>query len=238
MQAKLGTTDRRHTILIIGISRGIGRGLAAEYLRRGWFVIGTVRSSTVAPELEAMAAGMAGRLRVERLDMTRPSEIGTLRERLADDRLDVLIVNAGISDHNVPVAEIDEATFNQVMSTNALAPLKVIESLQDLVVERGTIAVMSSRQGSISLNDRGTYDVYRASKAALNHLVRSYAARHSGGARTLLLIAPGRVQTDLGGSDAPVTVEQVVPRIIDTIDSHQSAGGLHFVNAENEVVPW
>ena len=59
---------------------------------------------------------MAGRLRVERLDMTRPPEIGTLRERLADDRLDVLIVNAGISDHNVPVAEIDEATFNEVMS--------------------------------------------------------------------------------------------------------------------------
>src|SRR5882724_5222389 len=87
MQAKLGTTDRRHTILIIGISRGIGRGLAAEYLRRGWFVIGTVHSSTVAPELEAMAAGMAGRLRVERIG---PSEIGTLRERLADDRLDVL----------------------------------------------------------------------------------------------------------------------------------------------------
>src|SRR5882757_2663057 len=51
MQAKLGTTDRRHMILIIGISRGIGRGLAAEYLRRGWFVIGTVRSSAVAPEL-------------------------------------------------------------------------------------------------------------------------------------------------------------------------------------------
>ena len=45
MQAKLGATGRRHTILIIGISRGVGRGLAAEYLRRGWFVIGTVRSS-------------------------------------------------------------------------------------------------------------------------------------------------------------------------------------------------
>ena len=68
--------------------------------------------------------------------------------------------------------------------------------------------------------------------------MRSYATRHSGEARTLLLIAPGRVRTDLGGSDAPVTVEQVVPRIIDTIDSHRSAGGLHFVNAENEVVPW
>ena len=45
MQAKLGTTDRRLTILIIEISRGIGRGLAAEYLRRGWFVIGTIPST-------------------------------------------------------------------------------------------------------------------------------------------------------------------------------------------------
>jgi hypothetical protein len=68
--------------------------------------------------------------------------------------------------------------------------------------------------------------------------VRSYAARHSGGTRTLLLIAPGRVQMDLRGSDAAVTVEQVVLRISDTIDSHRPAGSLHFINAENEVVPW
>src|SRR5258708_38549268 len=146
MQSKLGTTDRRYTILIIGISRGSGRGLAAAYLRRGWFVIGTVRSSTFAPELEAMAAGMAGGFRVERLDMTRRSEIGTLRERLAYDRLDVLIVNAGISDHNVPVAQIDQATFNEVMSTNALPPLNAIESLQPLTLDPGPIPLLSSTQ--------------------------------------------------------------------------------------------
>src|SRR5258708_14718937 len=67
---------------------------------------------------------------------------------------------------------------------------------------------------------------------------RSYAARHSGGARTLLLIAPGRVQTDLGGSEAPVTVEQVVPRGIDTIDSHRSPRGRPLVNPEKEGAPW
>ncbi len=231
-------TDHHRTVLIIGISRGIGRGLAAEYLRRGWSVIGTVRSATAAPSLEAPSAGTAGRLRVEQLDMTRPLEIGTLRERLAGERLDVLLVNAGISDGNVPIAEIDEATFNKVMSTNALAPLKVVESLQHLVVEQGTIAVMSSRQGSISLNDRGSYDVYRASKSALNQLMRSYAARHSGEARTLLLIAPGWVQTELGGPGAPQTVEQAVPGIIDTIDAHRAAGGLRFLNPQNEVIPW
>jgi NAD(P)-dependent dehydrogenase (short-subunit alcohol dehydrogenase family) len=238
MQSKPMATDHRRSILIIGISRGIGRGLTAEYLRRGWFVIGTVRSPTAAPGLEALAAGTPGRLRVEQLDMTRPLEIGALRERLAGERLDVLLVNAGISDGNIPIAEIDEATFNNVMSTNALAPLKVVESFQDLVIEQGTVAVMSSRQASISLNDRGSYDVYRASKAALNHLMRSYAARHTAEARTLLLIAPGWVQTELGGSGAPVTVEQVAPGLIDTIDAHRAAGGLRFVNLQNEIVPW
>src|SRR5258708_29885562 len=117
MQSKPVTTDHHRTVLIIGISRGIGRGLAAEYLRRGWSVIGTVRSPTAAPGLEEASAGTAGRLRVERLDMTRPLEIGTLRERLAGERLDVLLVNAGISDDNVPIAEIDEATSNKGMST-------------------------------------------------------------------------------------------------------------------------
>ena len=96
----------------------------------------------------------------------------------------------------------------------------------------------ASRQGSISLNDRGSYEVYRASKAALNQLMRSYAARHGGEARTLLLIAPGWVQTELGGPGAPQTVEQAVPGIIDTIDAHRAAGGLRFLNPQNEVIPW
>ena len=114
MQAKLGTTDR-HTILIIGISRGIGRGLAAEYLRRGWFVIGTVRSLTVVPELEAMAAGMAGRLRVERLDMTRPSEIDTLRDRLVAEASEhVLRFDWG------DVAQRTRGVYRQLVGTRAV----------------------------------------------------------------------------------------------------------------------
>ena len=157
-------TDDRRTVLIIGISRGIGRGLTAEYLRRGWSVIGTVRTPARDASLQAMASGTAGRLRVEQLDMTRPLEIAALHERLAGEHLNVLFVSAGASDGNVPVTEIDETAFNQVMSTNALAPLKVIEALQDLVTEQGTIAVMSSNQGSITLNDQGGFDVYRASK--------------------------------------------------------------------------
>jgi NAD(P)-dependent dehydrogenase (short-subunit alcohol dehydrogenase family) len=231
----MSARDRR-VVLVIGISRGIGRGLAAEFLRRGWSVIGTVRSPHDG--LAALADGTAGSLRIEHLDVTRPEQIVALRERLASVRLDVLFVSAGISGNGVPAAEIDDTTFNNVMVTNALAPMRIIETFQDLVTGHGTIAVMSSRQGSISRNDRGDFEVYRASKSALNQLMRSYAARHRGGTRALLLVAPGWVQTELGGPGALLTVEESVIGVIDTIEADQPAGEVRFVDYRNQTIPW
>jgi NAD(P)-dependent dehydrogenase (short-subunit alcohol dehydrogenase family) len=228
--------SRRRAVLIIGISRGIGRGLAAEFLRRGWSVIGTVRSPQDG--LEALADGTSGSLRIENLDVTNPWQIAALRERLAAVRLDVLFVNAGISDDDVPVAKIGDAPFNNVMVTNALAPMRIIETFQDLVTEHGTMAAMSSGQASISCNDRGDFEVYRASKSALNQLMRSYAARHRDEKRALLLIAPGWVQTGLGGPGASMTVEESVIGVVDTIEADQAIGELRFVDYKNLTVPW
>ena len=63
--------------------------------------------------------------------------------------------------------------FTWVMITNALGPLRVIETLQDRVEPAGTIAVMSSGQGSVANNERGGHEVCRGSKAALNTFMRS-----------------------------------------------------------------
>jgi NAD(P)-dependent dehydrogenase (short-subunit alcohol dehydrogenase family) len=230
----MSANDRR-VVLLIGISRGIGRGLAAEFLRRGWSVIGTVRSPHDG--LEALADGTAGSLRIEHVDVTKPEQIAALRERLAPVRLDVLFAVAGISDDDVPVATIDDTAFNDVMVTNALAPMRIIETFQDLVTGQGTIAVMSSGQGSISRNDRGDFEVYRASKSALNQLMRSYAARHRGETRALLLIAPGWVQTGLGGPGAHLTVEESVTGVVDTIEADHAIGELRFVDYKNQTIP-
>jgi NAD(P)-dependent dehydrogenase (short-subunit alcohol dehydrogenase family) len=230
------STSDRGVVLVIGISRGIGRGLAAEFLRRGWSVIGTVRSPQDG--LDTLADGTAGRLRIEHLDVTEPEQIFALRERLTSVRLDVLFVSAGVSDDGVPAAKIDDVTFNNVMVTNALAPMRIIEAFQDLVTDRGTIAAMSSGQGSISRNDRGDFEVYRASKSALNQLMRSYAARHRGEPRALLLIAPGWVQTALGGPGALATVEESVIGVVDTIEADHAIGELRFVDYKNQTIPW
>ena len=116
------------------------------------------------------------------------------------------------------------------MVTDALSPLRVIETFQDCVEPTGTIGVMSSGQGSVANNTNGGHEVYRGSKAALNSYMRSYDARHRGEQRTLILMAPGWVKTDLGGPDARLTIEESIPGVVKVIDSLRGQPGLHYVD--------
>jgi len=232
------TARAGRTALIIGASRGLGYALAAEYLARGWQVTATVRGAG-RTELHDVAESSAGLLVVETVDITVPEQVAALHERLAQATFDLLFVNAGVT--NGPeetIADVSTDTFIRLMVTNALSPMRVIEALQDLVVPHGTIAVMSSGQGSVANNEKGGFEVYRASKSALNQLMRSYAARHAGDPHTLLLMAPGWVQTDLGGPDARLTIGQSVPSLVDTIDAQAGQGGLQFLDYQGQAVRW
>ncbi|OAR24631.1 3-oxoacyl-ACP reductase [Streptomyces sp. ERV7] len=229
--------DTRKTALIIGASRTLGLGLASEYLRRDWNVIGTVRGSG-RTGLHDLADASAGRLTIESLEMTEPEQISALRDRLARRTLDLLFVNAAITRGDIPIGDVSTAMFTEVMVTNALSPMRVVESLRPLVAPTGTIGVMSSDQGSIALNTEGGQDLYRASKSALNQLMRSYAARHAADTRTLLLMDPGWVRTELGGPDAELGVEESIPGVAQTIEHHQGKPGLYFVDHLGQVVPW
>jgi NAD(P)-dependent dehydrogenase (short-subunit alcohol dehydrogenase family) len=224
--------------LIIGASRGLGCALAAEYLARGWQVTATVRGAG-RTALHELARSSDGRLLVETVDITIPEEVAALHERLAQTAFDLLFVSAGVT--NGPgetVADVSTDTFVRLMVTNALSPMRVVETLQDLVTPYGTIAVMSSGQGSITNNDRGGFEIYRASKSALNQLMRSFAARHAGDPRTLLLIAPGWVQTDLGGPGARLTIGQSIPGVADTIEAQAAKGGLQYLDYQGQTVRW
>jgi NAD(P)-dependent dehydrogenase (short-subunit alcohol dehydrogenase family) len=223
--------------LVIGASRGLGYALAAEYLSRGWQVTATVRGT--GTQLHDLAASSAGRLVVETVDITVPEQVAALHQRLAPATFDLLFVNAGVT--NGPeetAADVSTDTFVRLMVTNALSPVRMVEALQDLVTPKGTIAVMSSGQGSVANNNKGGFEIYRASKSALNQLMRSFAARHAGDPHTLLLIAPGWVQTDLGGPGAPLTIDQSIPGVADTIEDQAGQGGLQYLDYRGQTVPW
>ncbi|MCO8308175.1 SDR family NAD(P)-dependent oxidoreductase [Streptomyces sp. RKCA744] len=230
-------TDTR-TALIIGASRGLGCAMAAELADRGWSVIGTVRGSLRTP-LHDLADRHRERIRIEHLDITQPEELAPLRERLAGQQLDILFVNAGTTNNEqTPIGAVPTQDFVDVMVTNALSPLRVIEALDDLVTPTGLIGVMSSGQGSITNNTNGLREVYRGSKAALNMFMRSYAARQTSADRSLLLLAPGWIRTALGGDDAPYTVEESTPLLVDVLLSHLGGKGLAFLDRNGQPVPW
>jgi NAD(P)-dependent dehydrogenase (short-subunit alcohol dehydrogenase family) len=226
------------TVLLIGASRGLGFAMAAEYLRRGWRVIATARA-TSSEQLRRMAGNFDGALEVETVDITIPEQVAALRARLGARRIDVLFVNAGVkNDDRETIAEVSTEEFVRVMVTNSLSPMRTIEALQDLVQPTGTIGVMSSGQGSLTNNTNGKFEVYRGSKAALNMFMRSFAARHGSDTRTLLLMAPGWVRTDLGGPEARLSVEESIPNLLNTMEAHAGRPGLHYLDYLGKVVPW
>jgi NAD(P)-dependent dehydrogenase (short-subunit alcohol dehydrogenase family) len=233
------SSDNVPTILLIGASRGLGLAMAAEFLTRGWNVVGTVQDSA-RTGLHDLADEHPGRIEIESLDITEPDQIMALRDRLSGRNFDILFHNAGIADANPhqSVAEAPTEAFVRVMVTNALSPMRVIEGLQGLVPADGLIGVMSSGQGSISNNEKGGAELYRGSKAALNQFMRCYAARHAAESRPLVLMAPGWIRTALGGPDAPFSVEEAIPKVVDVLLAQQGKSGLRYLDREGRNVPW
>jgi NAD(P)-dependent dehydrogenase (short-subunit alcohol dehydrogenase family) len=226
------------TALIIGASRGLGLGLVMEYLNRGWRVVATVRASGRTP-LDDLVSQADGRLEIATVDINAPAQVGALRRHLERREFDLLFVNAGVSNGpDETVADVSTEDFTRVMLTNALSPMRVIEALLALVRPTGTIGVMSSGLGSVADNNDGGYEIYRASKAALNTHMRSFAARHASDPRTLLLIAPGWVRTDMGGPHAPLSVEESTRGVVDTIIGQSGKGDLHYLDYRGQTIRW
>lgn len=226
-------------VLVVGASRGLGEAIVEAYVGRGARVVGTVQNHTPSP-LHDFAQRNGGMVEIEQVDITEPAQIAALRERLNGNDFDLLFVVAGISlaAQDAVGADIDTLDFQRMMNTNVLGVMRTVEQLQDLVDPAGTIAVMSSGQGSVSDNTTGGFEVYRATKSALNQMFRSYAVRHGDEQRALLLMAPGWVKTTLGGPNAKLEIGDSIPPLVDTVGAQHGVPGLQYLDRLGKTVPW
>lgn len=220
--------------LIVAGSRGLGLGLVREHLARGWHVTATFRSRS--DELETLAGE---RLALRHLDVNDPAQARALAERLERERFDLLFLNAGImAGRGIALADVPAADIDAIFQTNAISPIRVADVLAGLVGQGGMIAFMSSVLGSVGSNDDGRAELYRASKAALNSLIRSFRARHARADLTVLAMHPGVVRTSMGGPSAPLDIETSVRGVADTIAARWGQGGVAFVDYRNQIIPW
>lgn len=224
------------SILIVGASRGLGLGLVAEHLKRGFDVIATVRK----PEDEAALRALPGaeRLNLHIADVTSDADIA----RLAIDMpkaLDIVFINAGIIGPK-SVVDATTAELDNAMQTNVFGPIRLAHALIGKVREKtGVLALMSSRIGSIGEQSSGHSDVYRATKAAQNSLARSLwllKAQERGVA--ILSIHPGWVKTDMGGPNADIDVETSVTGMADQLAANVGANAHRFIGYSGQDIAW
>jgi NAD(P)-dependent dehydrogenase (short-subunit alcohol dehydrogenase family) len=221
-------------VLVVGGSRGIGLEFVRQYRGEGTRVIATFRATADAEPLRALGA------RPLALDVRDPAAITALPQQLAGEPLRLAIFNAGVfGPRTQNLVAPDAADFDTVMHTNVLAAMRLIPALASfLAATHGTLAVVSSRMGSMALMQSTSGWLYRASKAALNSVVKSASIELGAQGIVCVALHPGWVRTDMGGAAAEIDAADSVAgmrRVLAAVDSSMNGG---FFNFDGERLPW
>ncbi|MFM8767975.1 MAG: SDR family NAD(P)-dependent oxidoreductase, partial [Rubrivivax sp.] len=180
-------------VLIIGASRGIGLELVQQYRADGAAVTATARDDAGLERLRALGATAL------RLDVTDAASASGLAWQVDGVGFDVAILNAGvIGTRTTGLQPPDEADFDRVMHTNVLGPMRMLAQIAEALAPGARVAVLSSRMGSISLRAAPNSWLYRASKAAVNSVLKDASLALAGQA-VCVAFHPGWVRTDMGG---------------------------------------
>ena len=229
------------SILITGANRGLGLALTKQYAAHGWRVFAGCRDVDASSQLNAVAAAAGGNLTVHGLDVTDGASVAALAATLSDETVDVLLNNAGVYlDKTGGFGESRFDDWEETFRVNTCAPMRVAEAFVEHLArgERKQIVSISSVMGSQAENTDGGAYAYRASKAALNAVCRSLSADLRDRGITVVVLHPGWVSTDMGGSDAPVTPAESAHGIRAVIDGLTAADSGRFLGYDGVEIPW
>ncbi len=220
--------------LVTGANRGIGLAFARKLSERGDRVVATARHPGKARDLIRLG------VRVEPLDVSDDASIAALSRRLSGEPLDVLINNAAVGETGPGIARLRIADLERSFRVNAIGPVALVQALLPNLRagQRRLVVNLSSGLGSISGNSDGGWSAYRASKAALNQLTRTLAAELRNEGFTFVVLSPGWVRTDMGGSGASLSPEESVAAMLRVIDRLDPSDTGRFLDHQGKELDW
>lgn len=222
------------TWLVSGANRGLGLEFARQLAGRGDRVIATARRPEDARELARLP------VRVEPLDVSEANSIAHLARSLDAVPIDVLVLNAAIGGPDGGIGTLRMNDVARAIAVNSIGPLAVTQALLSNLRagRRKCIAGLSSGLGSISRNTDGGWYAYRASKTALNQIVRTLAEELGREAFTCVVMCPGWVRTDMGGPEAPITAQESVSALLRVLDGLGTKDNGSFLDRRGKPIPW
>jgi NAD(P)-dependent dehydrogenase (short-subunit alcohol dehydrogenase family) len=219
-------------VLIVGASRGLGLEFVRQYRSDGAIVTATARDAEGLARLEALGAKA---LNVDVADVASASGLAWLVD---GELFDVAIYNAGA--YGPQSGGLDTPTANEfdaVMHTNVLGAMRVLPQLQGVLAPGAKLAVLSSRMGSIGEREAAFGWLYRASKAAVNSVLKDASLVLKGQA-TCVALHPGWVKTDMGGAGADLTPERSVNDLRQVIAKLSASDNGKFFNHDGSAIAW
>lgn len=219
-------------VLVVGASRGIGLELARQCRAAGDTVVGTVRDDAGAARLAELGA------KPLTLDVTNAASCAGLAWSIDGEAFDQVWVVAGVyGPRSTGLHTPTQAEFDAVMHTNVLAAMRLLPVVAEALAPAARVAVISSRMGSIGLRAGTNGWLYRASKAALNSLVKDASLALEGRALCVAL-HPGWVRTDMGGAGADIEVAHSVQTMRTTVAALQPVQNGSFLNHDGQPLAW
>ncbi len=229
------------SVLVTGANRGLGLEFARQYAAEGWQVFAACRAPKAAKELTRLAGESDGRIRILAMDVTEAASVRAAAAELKGESIDLLLNNAGVmGSRNEQLGRLDYAAWMKVLDVNALGPMRVVEGFLESVArsQLKRIVTITSGMGSLEDNTSGDSYAYRTSKAAVNMVMRSLAIDLAPRGITCVVVNPGWVRTDMGGSGGKLSPAESINALRSIIASLKREDSGKFLNYDGKPYPW
>ncbi|TDR47681.1 NAD(P)-dependent dehydrogenase (short-subunit alcohol dehydrogenase family) [Tahibacter aquaticus] len=228
--------------IVTGANRGLGLELVQQLLQRDWRVIAGCRKTDVLRMTE-LAGAHPGHLHVMPLDVSSERSIAAFvnEAQMVTRTLDLLVNNAGVLIAGERYGEVAAKSLAQSFAVNASGALLLTQACSELLRAAGSarVANISTVMASLALTDTFRTPSYAMSKAALNMATRLLAAELAPHGIVVTSFHPGWVQTDMGGSQAPLAIADAVTRLLERILRMDAADAGRFIGSdEDQELPW